>query len=86
MRERDSSHEGPQVRLKLCKWFKKTHEELGGSDDSYEVLVKAVGDNWMIPRFEVVKILNSEDTWFKQCDERGVTAEGLKRDEAHLPR
>jgi hypothetical protein len=24
---RDSSHEGPQVKLRLCKWFEKTHEE-----------------------------------------------------------
>ena len=27
---RDSVHEGPQIRLRLCKWARKTHEAMGG--------------------------------------------------------
>ena len=83
---RDSSHEGPQVKLRLCKWSEKTHEELGGTDEVREMLVSAVAEKWHCSRPGIVRILRNKAKWQKQCDERGVTASGLKRDEAHLPR
>ena len=44
--ERSSRHEGPQVKLRLCQWFEKTLEELGGSEEMHEVLLGAVAEKW----------------------------------------
>ena len=84
--ERNTMHEGPQVKLQLCQWFEKTLEGLGGSDESRELVVKAVSERWDLQVSEVVKILGQKATWAQQCEDRGVTSIGLKRDEAHLPR
>ena len=83
---RSSKHEGPQVKLRLCKWFRKKHEGLGGSDGAHEMLLKAVAERWAVPRAEILRILKNEGTWKEQCDARGVTADGMQKDEAHLPR
>ena len=83
---RDSSHEGPQVKLRLCKWFEKSHEDLGGTDEVWDMLVSAVAEKWHCSRPDIVRIVRNKAKWRKQCDERGVTAHGMKRDEAHLPR
>ena len=83
--ERSSKHEGPQVKLRLCKWFEKRLEELGGSDEMHEVLLGAVAQKWAFPRFENVRILRKKAKWQAQCDERGVTAKGLRKDEVQLP-
>ena len=82
--ERSSKHEGPQVKLMLCKWFAKKLEEIGGSDEMKEVLLQAVAEQWGVPRFEVVGILENEEKWKAQCKDRGVSAEGLRRGEAQL--
>ena len=83
--ERSSKHEGPQVKLRLCKWFEQTLEQLGGSDEMYEILADAVAEKWEVPRFEIVRILRNKAKWEAQCEDRGVTPKGLKRDEAQLP-
>ena len=83
--ERDGRHEGPQVKLKLRTWLRKTHEKLGGTDDVHETLVMAVAERWNVPRFDIVRVLRNEAKWKKQCEDRGVTAHGLKKDECQLP-
>ena len=83
---RDSSHEGPQVRLRLCNWVQKTHEDLGGTDEVWDVVVNAVAEKWGLQRADIVRILKNRDKWVQQCEARGVTATGLKQEEAHLPR
>ena len=83
--ERSNKHEGPQVKLRLCKWFEKKLEELGGSDEMHEVLLGAVAEKWAVPRFQILKILRTKAKWQAQCEERGVSAQGLRRDEAQLP-
>ena len=83
--ERSSKHEGPQVKLRLCKWFEKTLEGLGGSDETHELLLGAVAEKWGVPRFEIVRILRNKAKWEAQCEERGVTSKGLRRDEVQLP-
>ena len=84
--ERDSKHEGPQVRLRLCNWFEKTLEDLGGSDESRGALLTAVAERWGVTWGEVSKILRNKAKWQEQCEARGVTDSALKMDEAHLPR
>ena len=84
--ERDSAHEGPQVKLRLCAWFEKTLEDLGGSDESREVVLRGIADRWNLPVREVEQIIGKKAVWARQCEDRGVSASGLRRDEAHLPR
>ena len=84
--ERDSTHEGPQVKLRLCKWLRKTYQEIGGTDEDYEMLLRAVAENWKIHQGEVLNIIRNEAKWASQCEQRGVIAYGLMRDEAHLPK
>ena len=83
---RDSTREGPQVRLRLCAWFEKNHADLGGSDEVWELLLRVVADKWNVSRPDILRILKGKARWQKECEERGVTATGLQRDEAHLPR
>ena len=82
---RDCTREGPQVKLRLCKWFEKTHEDLGGSCEHHEMLLSAVAENWALPRIEIVRMISNKAKWRKQCEERGVSDKGLARDEAQLP-
>ena len=84
--ERDSAREGPQVKLRLCKWFEKNHVDLGSSDETHEVMVNAVAEAWGVPRWEIVRILKHKERWLRQCEDRGVNEQGLRRDESHLPR
>ena len=84
--ERDSAHEGPQVKLRLCRWFDKTLEDLGGSHESREVVLRGIADRWNMSVAEVEKIINKKAIWKQQCEDRGVNDSGLRRDEAHLPR
>ena len=83
---RDSTHEGPQVRLRLCKWMHKTHEALGGTDEAWDVVVNGVADQWGFSRADILRIVKNEARWQKECEARGVSATGLQRDEANLPR
>ena len=69
----------------MCKWFEKTLEDLGGSDESHEMLSGAVAERWGVPRFEIVRILRNKAKWKAQCEERGVGSKGLLKDEAALP-
>ena len=68
--QRDSTHWGPQVRLRLCQWFEKTHVDLGGSDETHEVMVCAVAETWGIPRGDIVGILKNKERWLRECDAR----------------
>ena len=52
--ERSNKQEGPQVRLRLCKWVEEKLEELGGSGEMHALLVGAVAENWGVPRFQIV--------------------------------
>ena len=45
-RARDSTREGPQVRLRLCKWIQKRHQGLGGTDEAWNLLVNAAAEQW----------------------------------------
>ena len=83
---RDSSHEGPQVKLKLCKWVAKTLEDIGGGDELLEVIMRAIAERWNLSVRVVKQILEDQAKWQKQCEARGVNENGLLRDEAHLPR
>ena len=84
--ERSSAREGPQVKLQLCAWFDKTLEDLGGSDEMRKMVLSGIGDRWNVPVREVERILRKKAVWAQQCEDRGVNADGLKKDEAHLPR
>ncbi len=84
--ERRNQHEGPQVRLALCEWMEKSHEAIGGSDEAWETIVLAVAEKWGVAKAEVLKIVANRSRWQQQCEERGVTSVGLKKDQAHLPR
>ena len=79
-------NEGPQVKLLLCGWIEKTLVELGGSAESQTLVLAAAGEQWGICMYEVKKIFEQRTRWQLECDERGVTATGAMRDEAHLPR
>ena len=83
---RDSVHEGPQMKLRLCKWARKTHEAMGGTHGDLDIVVSAIAERWGMTEAEIRKILGQEGKWKEQCEERGVNEHGLKRDEAHLPR
>ena len=85
-RERDSLQEGPQVRLRLCKWMHKRHEALGGTDEAWDLLVHALAEQWGCTRPAILRILKDEAKWQEQCEARGVGAQGLQRDQAQLPR
>ena len=45
-RGRDSRHEGPQVKLRLCNWVEKTHADLGGTDEVYDLILHVVAEQW----------------------------------------
>ena len=74
------------MKLRLCKWFAKTYEDLGGSHETYAMLVGAVAERWNVHRFRIVRILRNEARWEAQCEARGVTAKGLMREQSQLPR
>jgi len=84
--ERSSRHEGPQVRLALCEWMEKTHEAIGGTAEAWEIVVVAVAEDWCVSRPEVMRIFENRGKWRQQCEERGVTAHGLRQEQAHIPR
>jgi len=84
--QRSNQHEGPQRKLALCIWMQKIHEDIGGSDEASELVVGAVAGEWGVDRPEVVRIYKDRARWQEECDERGVTAYGTRKDEAHLPR
>ena len=58
--ERTCAHEGPQVKLRMCEWFRKTLLTIGGTEEMRGVLLGAVAEKWGIARFEVVGILSIE--------------------------
>ena len=83
--QRDSRHEGPQVRLRLCTWIEKTYEALGGTDEVYDLIIGDVAEKWGVPRFEAAHIVRHTAKWETQCEARGSSATGLRNDEAQLP-
>ena len=83
--ERSCKQEGPQVSLRLCKWFEEKLEELSGSGEMHELLLGAVAEKWQAARFQIVGILRDQAKWQAQCLARGVSVEGLMRDEAQMP-
>ena len=58
------------MKLRLCKWFEKTLEQLGGSDETHEMLLGAVVEKGGVPRFDIVRILRNKAKWEAQCEER----------------
>ena len=62
------------------------HEELGGSAEAWEKLLRSVAAAWGMWVPDIVSIFEKKATWQPQCEERGVNAEGLTRSESHLPR
>ena len=54
---RNDANEGLQIKLRLCWWFRKTLESLGGSEATHEVMVGAVAERWRVTRPEVLRIL-----------------------------
>ena len=79
-------HEGPQVRLALIEWMDKIHEDMGGGDEAWNLILRAAADEWNIPVPEVVRIYEARTKWQQQCEDRGVNALGMRSDQAHLPR
>ena len=69
-RARDSTREGPQVRLRLCKWIQKRLEGLGGTDEAWNLLVNAAAEQWGFSRGDILRILKHEDRWKEQRDAR----------------
>ena len=63
-----------------------THEALGGSDEAWVLVLMFVADEWGLQLHHVRKIYEQKLRWQKACEERGVSAHGMRRDEAHLPR
>jgi len=84
--QRSNRHEGPQKKLALCLWMHKMQEDIGGTDEAWENVVEAVATVWEISKPDVVRIYEAKDRWQEECEERGVTAHGLKNEEAQLPR
>ena len=83
---RDGTHEDPQAKLRLCKWFEKTCVDLGSSDETHEVMLNAAAEAWGVSRPAIVRILKNKERWLRECEGRGVSAGGLSRAESHLPR
>jgi hypothetical protein len=62
------------------------HEDIGGTDEAWESVVGAVAEAWDVCRNDVLRIYEAKNKWQEECEERGVSAHGLKKDESHLPR
>ena len=44
--QRSNKHEGPHRKLALCTWMQKIHEDCGGTDEAWELVVGAVAGEW----------------------------------------
>ena len=79
---RDSAREGPQIKLQLCMGFEKTFEDLGGSEESRELVLRGISSTWNLLVGEVEKIIRKKAVWAQQCEDRGVIAavcRGMRR-------
>ena len=79
------SGEGPQLKLRLCKWLDKMNEAGGGGEDVWEACLGSAAEEWDKDKWQVKKIYEEKDKWKKQCEVRGVCATGLLMGEATLP-
>ena len=84
--QRNNKQEGPQKKLALCIWMQRTHEDCGGTDEAWQMVVESVATEWDVSKHDVLRIYEAKDRWQHECEERGVSAFGLKKTEAHLPR
>ena len=78
--------EGPQHKLRLCEWLDEQHAKLGGGEEANVSLLMLVSTLAGRSLHYVRTVYEDKAKWMKHCDERGATAMGLTRSEAHLPR
>ena len=74
---REGMHEGPQVKLRLCRWMENYHEAMGGTSEAWDKVVRGVAEAWGDHVADISKIMEQKTTWARQCEERGVGADGL---------
>ena len=71
--------------MQLIEWLDCVYEALGSTAEAWQQALRAAAEEWDLYVPDVVRIYKNKEKWQAQCAARGVTAHGLRRDEAHLP-
>ena len=60
-------HEGPQIKLSLCLWMKKTHDALGGTEEAWMIVLRAAAEEWSRTVIEIKNIWDEQPKWKEHC-------------------